>query len=96
MEFEVVDVDRRLAAGPGRAGRGGGGRLADKQRGGKGKTGGDRFIGPVYETGAAEVQRRCEKSTAATAVARLRLETPSRIGIARRASARSSNAALSP
>ncbi len=54
------------------------------------------FIGPIYVAIAAEVQSRCEKSTAETVVARLRLDTPSRIGIARRASARSSRASLRP
>ena len=44
----------------------------------------------------AEVQSLAEKSTAATEVARLRLETPSRIGIPRRASARSSSSGAEP
>ena len=54
------------------------------------------FIGPIYGAVTAEVQSCREKSTAETAVARLRLDTPSRIGIARRASACSSRASLRP
>src|SRR5262249_11732280 len=44
---------------------------------------------PLYDS-------RWAKSTAATAVARLRLETPARVGMPRRASARSSSASLRP
>lgn len=54
------------------------------------------FIATVYEAALAEVQSPREKSTAETAVARLRLETPSRIGIDKRASARSSSSSLRP
>ena len=54
------------------------------------------FIGPIYGPSAGKVQSRFEKSTAETAVARLRLDTPSRIGIAKRVSARSSRASLRP
>ena len=46
------------------------------------------FIDLIYEAAPAGVQMRDEKSAAETAVARLRLETPARIGIDRRASAR--------
>ena len=94
MKLSMSTVFAPLAW-PARAG-GGRGLAGDQRRGEDDSEATILFIGPIYGAAAAGVQRRCEKSTAETAVARLRLETPSRIGIARRASARSSSASLRP
>src|SRR4051794_19424271 len=95
MELEVVD-DHLYAVLGGAAPRRCGSCLDDGEGEGKREAREKSLHGLSYGKAPAEVQSLCEKSTAATEVARLRLDTPSRIGMPKRASARSSSSALSP
>lgn len=95
--MSIVTVFEALAsAGPGPAAEAAWLAISAAARAIQARTAMVLLISPVYDPEATKVQSREEKSTAATAVARLRLDTPSRIGIDRRASACSSSPSLSP